>query len=186
MSIYEEEMFKYITKVENFEVAFEISELFPDVTKKVIAQFWGQVKNKLIESTNNTHWVVSLDDDVFSTWSSLNLTREKWKESFYVMYEKLHENVYYGLWINYEHNDLDMNRIVRHVENIESLYDMKKSKYWLGYTHIGEDFNSINTLKKILPSRNNDLADELAKLLFDFAEEIKPEVDVMNGMRIKS
>ena len=187
MSIYEEEMFKYITKPENFEVAFEINELFSQVKNKIIEQFWQQVESRLLELTKETDWQVSLDDDVFSTWSSLNLTRDEWKECFYVNYEKLHESVSHGLWVDYDDKDLDMKKIAKHSETIECLQDMKhNNKYWLGWKHIGEDFNSISTLKKILPDRSQDFEDELAKLLFDLAEEIKPEVDVMNEMRSKS
>lgn len=72
-----------------------------------------------------------------------------------------------------------------HSETIECLEGMNKNaKHWLGWKRISEDFTSINTLKKILPKNRENFADEIAQFLFDFAEEIKPDIDKMNKMRI--
>ena len=185
MSIYEDEMFKYMTKKENFEVAFEISELFPQVKNKLIEEFWKKVNSNLIKMTDSLDWKIDLDEEIFSTYSSLYVGRDKWKESFYTCYEKLHEGVYYGLWFDCDDSTLDANKIRKYSERIECLQETKKSKHWLGYRLIGENFNSIKTLKKILPDSREDFSNELADFLYRFTEEIKPDIEKMNKMRIK-
>jgi len=59
---------------------------------------------------------------------------------------------------------------------------MRKSSYWLGWTYTGTNFDSIDTLKKILPDNKIDFAKELATSLYELANELNKDILKMSKM----
>lgn len=179
MSTYQDEIFNYLTKKDNFFSAYEIYQEFPGVKKNLIKQFWLSVKDELTELSEKTDWKIEVSENVFETYSSLSI---RINDNFYVAYEKLHGQTYHGLWIDNDNKQLDRIKINDYASNIESLNWMKKYDYWLGCTLTGTNFDSIDTLKKILPDNRVDFAKELATLLYELANELNNDILVMSKM----
>ncbi len=179
MSTYQDEIFNYLTKKDNFFSAYEIYQTFPGVKNTLIKQYWLSVKDELTELSEKTDWKIEISEDVFETYSFLGI---RINDSFYVAYEKLHGQTYHGLWIDYNNKQLDRTKINEYASNIESINWMKKNNYWLGLTLTGTNFDSIDTLKKILPDNRVDFAKELATSLYKLADELNNDILEMSKM----
>lgn len=183
MSVYDDEIFNYLTKKENFYSAYEITQLFPQVRNKLVEEFWKKVTERIaneLDKNSKDKWVVELSEDVFETYSSLFLY---FSDSIGVAFEKLHGQPYYGVWIDSDNKKLDREKINKYASGLELLEGMNKnSDYWLGWSLCGANFNTIETLKRILPENSDEYAEELAKLLFDLAVSMKSHIIKMEKM----
>ena len=181
MSTYDDEMFKYLTKKENFISAYEIYQLFPEVKKTLVEKFWPSVKGSLLRLTEGTDWKIEMSEDIFETYSGIDLYCN---DNIWVRIEKLYARPYYGLQFDEENKMLDHSRIRNYASNVVSM-KVSNYKWWLCLEDTGYDFNNIETLKRILPENREDTAQELAKMLFDFGEELKEDILKMSKMTKK-
>ncbi len=180
MSTYEEEIFNYLTKKENFISAHEIYEKFPGIKEKLIKEFWYEVKNSLDEKRKGTDWKVDFDHDE----PEIKLYFDK---SIYVGFEGLYDKKpNYYLYVYYEKNKkLDRVKINKYASNIKVIDEENWEKekegthYW---KYLEDDFSNINTLKRILPENRKDFAEELAKLLLEFGKGLKEDILKMSKM----
>jgi len=69
MSTYQDEIFNYLTKKDNFFSAYEIFQVFPEVKNKLIEQFWIAVKDELEELSKKNDWEIEISENVFDTYS---------------------------------------------------------------------------------------------------------------------
>jgi hypothetical protein len=181
MSTYQDEILNYLTKKGNFLSAHEIYQTYPEVKKKLIEQFWMHVKENLESLYENQDFKIELSENIFDTYSSLSIYKSS-IPNFAIVFEVLHGETYYGLWINPEDKTLDRIMIDTYCEKIEALRSMKKNQWWLGYKSIGANFNSIETLKKILPENRMVYAEELAKMMFDLFVALQNDIKLMSKM----
>jgi len=179
MSTYQDEIFNYLTRKDNFLSAYEIYQAFPEVKNTLIKEFWLAVKDLLEELIKTNNWEIEISENIFDTYSYLCIW---FNESFCVAYEKLHGQTYHGLWVDFNNKQLDRTKITEYVSNIESINWMKKSNNWLGWTYTGVNFDSIDTLKKILPDNRIDFAKELATLLYELADELNKDIIKISKM----
>lgn len=182
MDKFDQKIFDFLIQEENFEFAYEIYELFPEVRDKLIEDFWKSVKHRLQKLVNDTIWEVKFWESNFSAWWKLGLFLNSGTEDIRVIYEKLQEKPYYGLWLDMETDELDRSKIIDYMSSVEILqhrggYD---GKYWFGREEIGDDFQSYRTLKKILPKNREVTVNEYSQLLYEFAVELSDEVQKMS------
>ena len=179
MSTYQDEIFNYLTKKENFFSAFEIYQIFPEVKNSLIEQLWSKVKKNLEELIEEKDWEIGISENIFETYSSLSVDVH---DSFGIAFEKLHSQTYYGLWIDVNDKKLDRLKIDEYASNIEAINRMRKSNDWLGWAYTGANFDNIETLKKILPDNRDDYAQELADQLFELTIELEEDILKMSKM----
>jgi len=179
MSNYKEEIIEYFTKKDNFISGYEIYQIFPEVKKAMVEQFWGRVKVFLEELNVNSQWQINISNDIFATYSNISVRNNN---NIWVAIEQLHSKAYYGIKIDFENKKLNRDEINRYATKIKAIADMKSTRWWLGWKYIGDDFNEIESLKKILPENRDNLAQEFAKFLFDFALEVKEDISIMSNM----
>ena len=180
MSIYQDEIFNYLTKRDNFMPAYDIYQMFPNVKNTLISQFWPIVKSTLQELISEPDWKIDLAEDISIRYSKLSVSIN---DSFYVVFEGLDKQPFFGLLIDFDNNTLDRPRINEHAKNFQAIQGMKKSDWYLGYTLTGENFDNIETLKRILPENREVLAKEFATLLFELAYAIKEDAFKMDKMK---
>ena len=181
MNTYEEEIFNYLTKKENFTFAYEIYQDFPKVRDFLVEKFWETVKNSLEEKVKGTDWKVDFSFNKKETELSL-----KFVESIYIGFEGLNKTPDYFLYIDYEQNKkLDKVETDKHTSDIDAIKDWEKDDAGSYWKYLEDDFTNIETLKKILPENRDDFAQELAKMLFDFGEELKKDISNMCKMTKK-
>jgi hypothetical protein len=185
MSQYEDALSKYFMQEENFIAAYEISALFPKIKKELVEKFWRKVKElieeklkSLPEDENYKEWEVKISDNVYYTYSSLFIQK---KDNFNIVvrFECLWGSTYYGLWIHHGNKGLDRKSINEHAAKIEAIKDMKKTQWYLGHNDMNENFEDIETLKKIL--RPKMLAENWADILFNLWKDTKEDISEMLG-----
>jgi len=187
MDKFEEEIFDYLTEEDNFRPAYEIHQFFPEVKKKLITDFWNLVSKSLKIKTNDTNWEVEIYDNIFDRYSKMGLHLDnQYNKDLRVIFERLHGNVYYGLWINKKSTDLNVPKINDYANTIEGLKEIESpnNAYWLGSAYLDQDFQNLHTLESILPDKREILVDEYSNLLFEFAEDFEEEIREMAEMKI--
>jgi hypothetical protein len=182
MSTYQDEIFNYFTKKDNFFSAYEIYQLFPEIKNTLIEQFWLTVKKSLEVLAKETDWEIEMSDNISETYSKLRIWVD---DNFGVCYEKLHDQTYYGLWINFDNKMLDRLKINAYAADLKAINTMNKSQWWLGWSYIAANFNNIETLKRILPGNKDDYAQELANQLFQLAKDLQDDILKMSKMTLK-
>lgn len=186
MDKFDKELYDFLIQEKHFEYVYDLYELFPDVRDKLIEEFWRSVEDRLQELTEHTIWGVKFWEGSFSSYWKFGLyVKNSDTEDIRIIYEKLHEQPYYGLWLNMKSEELDRKRIINFVRNIEDLqqrggYD---GKYWIGKVETDDNFHNIRSLKKILPNSRKEVVKEYSQLLYDFAEELSEEVLKMSEMK---
>lgn len=180
---YKDEIFKYLTSKDNFTSAFEVYQLFPDVRNRLIEQLWLKVKENLVQLTKETAWDVDISDNIFETYSYLGLFQQN--KSLWVLIEQIHKTPYYGLWLE-DNNLLDRDQLNKYVEenikNENHLYTIKTKGDWIGWNNMDINYESLETLRKLLPENYEIFAEEIATMIFEFAEELKEDITKMEKM----
>ena len=62
MSAYHDKIYEFITKVENFEPYAELINHYEAIRKRLLIDFWTEVKEELA-TTNKSEWKVWIDDN---------------------------------------------------------------------------------------------------------------------------
>ena len=185
MGTYQDEIFEYFTKKENFISAYEIYQQYPEIKNKLLVEFWNLVKINLECVSKDAAWNVELSEDVFYKYSRIDLWTN---ELIYPRYHALSGKLAIGLLIDIEHDNfsnLDRGKIDNYSKSLETLTDIKRYPWWLGWAQTNHDFDNIETLKRILPELRDDFANELADELYNFGEELKDDIKKMLKMTKK-
>ncbi|MBW1616081.1 MAG: hypothetical protein JRJ49_06020 [Deltaproteobacteria bacterium] len=163
MSQYEEALFEYFTKEENFIAAYEISDIFPKVKKKLVEDFWFKAKDLIEEKLKSLpedykKWEVKISDDISDKESSLSI-QLKDNHSIMVKFEKLLRRrffTYYGLWVDRHNDKLDRGSISKHADKIKAIKELEGEEdgRFIKWDYTNENFEDIETLKKNITSRN--------------------------------
>ena len=183
MSLYDDEIFKYITTRDNFETAFEIYQEFPKVKNRLIEEFWLQTRKELEQITEDTIWNVSYSD-IFDTYSHLGLKLSD-KPAFKVIYEVLYGQTYFGLWYDRDKGVLNREKINRQLEGIEEHLSPRKSQWWIGWDYDNSNFSEMETLKKILPKNREGIPKEYAEFILELAENLKPFIEKFSSFKLE-
>ncbi|OFY91653.1 MAG: hypothetical protein A3K10_10950 [Bacteroidetes bacterium RIFCSPLOWO2_12_FULL_31_6] len=168
MSIFKDEMYKFITDEENFNLASEISELMPEVKERLINEFWDLVVKKLTQLDIKNEWDINYEENLFI---DIYLKNKNW-DCYFSLFD-LKKNLFYGVYID---EGLDKSKGYKLLANTDFTLNMKKgseNSNWLYWKLQGENFNSSNTLKNIIPSKREDLVNIIATEYFDFINEGK-------------
>ena len=117
MSTFEEEIYLYLTKPENFETAAEVYQQFPKVRETLILDFWNEAKEQLESLVGvQRKWTIGLSEEVISQDSSLWIYIN---DNFGVSYDSLSENSKFGFWFNSESDKLDIPKIKEYSQSIK-------------------------------------------------------------------
>jgi hypothetical protein len=179
---YKEELFKFYTAPENFETAYEITQQFPLIKHQLLKDFWYSVQDQLKELVkDDSDWEVKGIKDLSSTYPKVGIFLKNYSE-FHVIYEKLNDHAYYGLWINMTSSSLDVEQIKAQRSSIERLEGFKSGSWWVGLRYCNDNFGELSGLKRILPESRGLVAEEYAGVLFELAKDLKEDIIRMNSM----
>lgn len=181
MDTYENEIFEFVAKKENYKSAVEISNLLPKIRNRIITDFWEDVKMKIEETNNN--WIVKLSKNVFDEYSYLQISKKEWQNKINVRYEKLHSNFYHGIHTN--------NLNIRDIYNKEEITQyFEKQDLPLNFNHAffysyhqdNENFSIIQTQIKALPEERDNFVNEVANFLINFLIENEKHIIEISKM----
>jgi len=185
MNEYKREMFQFLTQRENFETMAEIVDQYESVAETLVAEFWMIVKDTCIRKLNESSlddWTVSLDKDVFSTYSKLSLYKTTWKvysnePIIGIVIEKLARNPYYGLWLNRNNKaPWDLSKIKSEFrKNKPENFNADNHEWWAFYLETHYNFMKSSSLKNIIPERRDETADNIASDVMVLVKELNAQ-----------
>lgn len=169
-SIIDNKLFELITKSENFEFAYDISERFENVKEQLRNEFWKGFQKKL--KTEHPDFII----EEINNWY-FHFRNRKWSIlSFYFSIYDV-ENMNYGIGSTNKRIKSKCPELVDDLKNklldfeVESEYD----GYWF-CSYCSDNIKSLQGLKRILPDNRDKIITEyynnFKKLLDDLNETI--------------
>ena len=180
-SVFDQKVFDFITKEENFESAFEIHQKMEDRKGQLIIKFWELVAIKM-EHRPADKWKMFNNES-----EEIGIYLDEWMDStgtiFCVYFFDIFSKLKYGIFIDElnKKRQFDNNKIDEYVYTNIFLSNYEAEEELI-FQETQYDFNDLNTLKQILPHNREKLANELVQTLFDFAEKAIEPIKEMSKM----
>ena len=143
MSSFNQQLFHYLTELENYKYAKEIEVLIPEIDKQLRTDFWtnsvyGKLQ-KLQKNKNSNNFELELRED--GTYSQIRIFKPHWKE-LCICYEAkgsfgdIYEKIYYAIQMNKKrYNMVNVAEIVNQ-ENDKLNNISTEDSRWLCWKHI--------------------------------------------------
>ncbi len=200
MNKFDEDLYEFITTPDNFEASFEIANKFEVFKKKIIEDFWQKVIEnielniQLDKRTELKDWIIS-DENIIVNNGCLGIYNDKYcsEKLICTSVETCFQNwssgnIVVGLYFNSQEKikGLNKNNIIAYCKkNVSNDWKLSSPTYDLPiYKRMKENFNSYDTLRKILPSEGDFLAKEYAQTLIDTHIELYPLIEKF-GVKFK-
>lgn len=168
-SIYEDEMYKFLTEEDNFIYAHELSEKLPQIRERLLSEFWNLVESEVIESMPKG-FVFGKDENLFQQWGRFWLHYPK-EDRVHFCYSEMTRNMGVGIWLNKAIlTPEQFTQMLKLKEGNKALQPWNQHDWWF-ITKPHYNFFDFNTLIKVLPHKREPLAEEMAKFLVTLAEE---------------
>lgn len=183
------QIFDTLTEPQNFRTVLAILKRFEIIKDQLLIDFWTMVRIKMDEliGKNGNIWKTSLED-VLGRDAMLWLYKSEWVYDISteyidlgVCYSELAKKVGYGIWIDEAHGSQR--------QNLETMRDyfkkrvefsnFEKTKWFPLYDYTDYDFSLNDNLEHILPGKTEELAQQFAVKLFDFALKLESDLDKM-------
>lgn len=186
MSTFDDKIYSYFTQRSNFRAAFEIASIIPDVEGRLVNEFWELTLEKLTAMCDASNFKIKsdLEDDE----STIELFSEQWGGNLSVYYSGFVHDIQIRVWINQNEDTFDREKIYELVKKDEAFRNFETPKIkdisWnLGSFEVGDSFEDVNSLEKILPDVRDSTAQLYAKRLYEMAEKLDSILVKINGMR---
>ena len=182
MDKYQEAIFDFATKDENFEFTFEIGNKFELFKRKLINDFWDEVVHKLNEKANEINgWIPQREDEVIKGCTTIagiynkDYSCDKYNNSVSISFCNYGDGrILYGICFNWDVPGINYTKILSSAKKAlgkEWLF-APESWGWPVYKFTDENFKKYLSLKKILPSQKDLLAEEFADKLITTHKEL--------------
>lgn len=174
-SIIDDKLYELITKNENFEFAYDISQRFAEIETRLWKEFWANFKNKLNGLNSNFQ---------FNDFESgFDFYIKKWKKSRYYLAINESNRMEFGVEIDFTGSKKQFqeirNFLSEEFENDE--YIDNKANTLIYYINFNENFELIHNLKKILPENRDKLIEESVLIIERVVERIINEIDAFEN-----
>lgn len=180
MNNYDNELFDFLATEENLNALIIAKNQFPNVRKKLIQDFWNEVKRQIEDGLgeNRANWEVILEENITNWFSKLYIKERKVPilenrlPSFIFCWQRLNQNFpFFGFWINEQTKSYNIEKVSEYVATIhrENFSEYKEYDEWFLIWDGVEEFNLSNdqTLLQIVPSVMNEKAKDFADRLLE-------------------
>ena len=166
----EDKMYELITKDENFNFAYDLSEHFESIKERLIKEFWDTLVLKFRKELLD--YKVK-EDNAYETHLDIS-SKSFTKVSFYVgVYESKLE---YGISISHNGTKKKFRELEDIFSDIFEGYDPEVHNKVSWFFEYGEEeFDSLFVLKKLLPENRDEL---INKYIHDFKKMIESKHEV--------
>lgn len=188
MNKFDEDFYKFVTAEENFEAIFEIGKKFKFFKEKLISDFWEKVyiilKNEYKEELNG--WEPSNENNWISLYHLKYCNKDEYS-SIGTAFGNQNHNPWVGVWFHKAINSNNYELVRKFAEKmIKNDWRLgSKSEEFPIYKVLDDNFNTYETLRKILPSEGDWFAKEYAKTLVNTHKELYPMIEKF-GVKFKS
>lgn len=163
MNIYEQEVFNYITQLENYRSAKEISNQIGRIDQELIRIFWQDVKDKITDSIVAAGWNIDLSFP--NSWLSIH--RSEWNH-LGINCDQLKGTPDLGIHAPEDIYDRGtVNSILEPLRQSEE-NGGKPTHGWPYYSRLGFDFSQPATLESILPANKEDTVTKASTTMLRF------------------
>lgn len=188
MKEYKEKVLEFLLHPENFEVVWELYDLFPDrvaltdmlLNKLDMKMIVGQVRELTVDRLKEEKWVIGKATDLSESEYGFRLYLRQWKKFFFVTFAKEHDRLYVALEKNIEqYNFLAKEKIENKMKEIESIKGFNSEPEWGFWQYIDyKDKKKITfqEISRLLPTNREAFLDECIGRLTSFAKGIKEDV----------
>lgn len=182
MSVYDDKLFEFLTKSENFEPLVDMYSQFGPIKERLLLEFWTLVKLE-IEKMQAGKWKAWIDDNAPNGNAKVGFyhptytTNDGNTSSCLIIFEKLSGTVTYGLWFhrNESVQKIDFDAICKDVRESLPNWTAGSGGWWFAaYKQPGEDFSNPGHLSRILPEVRDALVKEYAGHLASSLKELEP------------
>lgn len=174
ISDYEKEVYQFFTKPDNFETMLKVADHASEVTKKLIEDFWTELKEKIASTLKeeDNDWIVGFSDNMSYRWNKLWVYKRSWcgEESLPVIsvgFEELQPKrlPYIGVHIWNDSKKYNSTVIKENVIALdeEENYDTDSNKYWAIWKTLSFNLWDIDSLKQLLPENREETYSILIK-----------------------
>lgn len=179
MSAYHDKIYEFITKVENFEPYAELINHYEAIRKRLLIDFWTEVKEELA-ATNKSEWKVWIDDNAPYGNSKVGYFHADYTKdsdqtsSCLIIFERLDSSPVYGVWFNRGTGvqDINFNAICEYVKQNHTVWNAGSGNWWFaGYKTTPDNFRNAEHLTRILPEQRTPVVKEYAAYLRTAFEE---------------
>lgn len=187
MNKFDDDLYDFVIKPENFEPVFELANRFDDFKEKLIKDFWRNVFENLKSCKNLDDWYAEQEtDSLIWLFNKKYCDQDEIASIATCFYNYGSGRIMLGIYFNKEINTFNYEKVREFAEK------MIKDEWRLGpkndsfpiYKLMNENFNTYETLRKIFPSEGDGLANEYAKALVNAHKELYPLIEKF-GIKFK-
>jgi len=169
MSAYDNKLYAFLTKKENFEPYSEMVNHFETIKYRLLTEFWGEVYKGLRAPGR---WKIFKDDIIPDRWAKVGFYQEQYStpegDIMAIAFEHLDRDVLYGLWFARDILDspFDFKAVCEYVK--QQLKDWTAGSggwYYAARRDTGDDFSKPEHLLRILPENRSTVVKEYAGYL---------------------
>lgn len=175
MNKFDLDLYDFITMSENFQPAFEIATKYESFRKKLIKDFWDKVISKLEEKSSKLNgWIPWVYDEVIKGYDRIaglhhkTYTCDEYDDSVGTcFFNHGGGQICYGVYFNKDVPTLNYEKVMNYASRIiKDGWKLAPKSWWFPiYKYTDENFTSYSSLKKILPSEGDFLAEDYANKL---------------------
>lgn len=191
MNKFDDDLYNFIIKPENFEPVFELSNRFNDFKERLIINFWRKVVSYLeFNEPELKGWKYCIQEEVPQSGSMIYLYKDEYcskitQEPASVLTTFYNEvsgggKIILGVSFDRTLSKLNYEKVRKFAAQIiKAGWKLSPPNIWTFpiYKYMDEDFNSYDSLRKILPSEEDYLAKEYADTLMSTHIELYPLIE---------
>ena len=186
-SQYEEEIYQFFTKPENFETMVAVAAHTDTVTNRIIREFWDSLKNDLekVFSGKEGNWVVAYSGNFNERYCKLWVYCAAWLRTpnyplISVAFEDFHygEHPFIGIHLNIEQEVYDSGFLKEKIGALPNLsLENSNNAYWICRRYFPFNFTQYKNLVGMLPDRRKAIIDNMVTEAVTIADCLTPVVD---------
>lgn len=189
---YEEAVFEFFTKPENFETMIRVNEHADRVMKKVIEDFWEALRKSLQQKfkSKEEDWVVTYSGDFEERYCKLWIYRDSWlnrnhrsRPIMAVAFENLHlgEKPFLGITPDADsklYRPESLKSVIQSLPETEN-YTKNSNKWWACWVYFSLNFGQTSNLVNILPDNRENYITEFTEEAIRLTEILDKEAETI-------
>lgn len=188
MKEYKEKVLEFLLQPENFEVVWELYDLFPDrvalidmlLYKLDMKMIVGQVRELTVDRLKEEKWVIGKATDLGEYEYGFKMYLRQWRKFFFVTFAKDDNGIYVGLEKNIEqYSFLAKEKIenkMKEIEAIKGFHSDPDYGFWQYIDYKDKKKITFQEIFRLLPTNREAFLDECIGKLTSFAKGIKEDV----------
>lgn len=189
---YEDAVFEFFTRPENFETMIRVNEHADRVMKQIVKDFWEALREQLQEGFRHKDkdWVIKYSGDFEERYCKLWIYRESWltrndrsRPIMAIAFENLHlgEKPFLGITpdaVSKLYKSDSLRSDIQSLPEIDN-YTKNSNKWWACWVYFSLNFGQTSNLSNILPDNRDNYITELTEEAIRLTEILDKEAETI-------